>query len=127
MKQCRIEKTFKMQESEYVGDVDRYVGGLYPDTLKDDMWYLMIGPSGDVPELKGLKPEGFTGGDEFEILDFDLQKMAEIRETALQYFVRIDGFVYVDAGGTGSFCQGCTGSLLLRIHPSLYGWQRPYG
>ena len=92
MKQCRIQKTFKMQESEYVGDRNRFVGGLYPDTPKDDMWYQMVGHSGDVPELKGLKPEGFTDGDDFEIQDFDLQKLAEIRETALRYFVKIDGF-----------------------------------
>ena len=81
-----------MQESEYVGDRNRFVGGLYPDTPKDDMWYQMVGHSGDVPELKGLKPEGFTDGDDFEIQDFDLQKLAEIRETALRYFVKIDGF-----------------------------------
>ena len=91
MKNCRIKKTYEFVEKcEYVAG--REIGGLYPGVRLDDEFYRMLGAAEDAPELQGLQPEGFVAGSRFEVASFDLEKMAEIRETALEYFCVIDGY-----------------------------------
>ena len=94
MKKCRIEKTFRMCDGGGSGlGRDRMVGGLYPDVKWDDRLFQRIGHADkSVPELAGLQPEGFVDGSEFDVMKFDFDKLAEIRETVLRYFTLISGY-----------------------------------
>ena len=92
MNKCRIEKTYRVCDgSMYNGN--RMVGGLYPDVKWDDQLFQRFGQADKtVPELAGLQPEGFVDGTEFDVMKFDFDKLAEIRETVLRYFTLIDGY-----------------------------------
>lgn len=94
MKKCRIEKTFRMCDGGGSGlGRGRMVGGLYPEVKWDDRLFQMIGRADkSVPELAGLQPEGFVDGSEFDVMKFDFNKLAEIRETVLRYFTLINGY-----------------------------------
>ena len=106
MKKCRIEKTFRMCDGGGSGlGRGRMVGGLYPEVKWDDRLFQMIGRADkSVPELAGLQPEGFVDGSEFDVMKFDFNKLAEIRETVLRYFTLING--YDCAGAGASFLSG---------------------
>lgn len=90
MKNCRIEKTYEVigRDALLAG---REIGGLYPGVKLDDEYFRKLGAAESAPELQGLQPEGFVPGSRFEVTNFDLEKLAEIRETALNYFCVIDG------------------------------------
>ncbi len=92
MNKCRIEKTYRVCDgSMYNGN--RMVGGLYPDVKWDDQLFQRFGQADkSVPELAGLQPEGFVDGTEFDVMKFDFDKLAEIRETVLRYFTLIEGY-----------------------------------
>jgi hypothetical protein len=91
MIESRIERTYRIAEREaiYKG---RVVSGLYPEARLDDLYFERIGSCDRAPELEGLQPSGFVPGSKFDVLNFDFDKLAEVRETALRYFRRIDGF-----------------------------------
>lgn len=91
MKDCRIEKTYEVigRDELLAG---REIGGLYPGVKLDDEYFRKLGAAEDAPELEGLQPEGFVEGSTFKVENFNLDKMAEIRETALNYFCVIDGY-----------------------------------
>ena len=91
MIESRIQRKYNVVESDRMYD-GRFVGGLYPDARIDDRWFQKLGASEDAPELKGLKPEGFTEDGRFDTQDFDMEKLREVRETALRYFRRLECF-----------------------------------
>lgn len=91
MIESRIERTYRVAEKEELYQ-ERFIGGLYPEARLDDVFSERIGASDRAPELEGLQPEGFVPGSRFDVLKFDFEKLAEVRETALRYFRRIDGF-----------------------------------
>ena len=90
MIQSRIQRTYRVVSSDRLLR-RQCIGGLYPDELIDDAYFRKLGSSDDAPELVGLTPSGFVEGEELDTSSFDMDKVREVRETALRYFPVIDG------------------------------------
>ena len=77
-----------VSNDNYRSGAPKLIGGLYPKAVLTDEFFDALERARTAPELEHLTPAGFFPLASFELERFDIPRVAEIYETALNFFVQ---------------------------------------